>query len=170
MTQQELFPEPRENEKQSYYYTSPAQRRKNEPKEEHPSQFTGEIPSYSYQAQDSVIYTDRTNRQEGQREARATSAQQARASNKQREVPSWARPQQHRGSKLLRILVVLAIIFIAIKLVPLLIIGVFALLGTAFIIIVGVFIIVGLLLLLALLGMLVLLGIPLLRLVNRLRL
>ncbi|HEY7415640.1 MAG TPA: hypothetical protein VH593_10640 [Ktedonobacteraceae bacterium] len=169
MAQQELFPEPQENEKQSYGYTPPAQRHKNEPKEEHPSLFTGEIPPYSYQAQDRVTYTNYTNQQKKQRKDRATSAQQARVNNNQRGVPSWARPQRHRGSKIWRILVALVVIALIIKLVPLLILSILALLGTAFIIIVGVCIIVGLVLILVLLGMLILLGIPLLRLVNRLR-
>jgi hypothetical protein len=164
MSQQEYFPGPQENEEQSYYYTPPTQRHKNEPKEEHPSQFTGEIPPYSYQAQ------DRGYNHLKYRDHASHTNQQARTSGSQREAPAWARPQRHRGSNIWRILIACVVIFLAIKLVPLLIVGVLALFGAAFIIILGLFIVIGLLLLLVLLGLLILLGIPLLRLVNRMRL
>ena len=163
MSQQEYFPGPQENEEQSYYYTPPTQQHKNKPKEEHPSLFTGEIPPHSYQAQDRdynhLKYRDRASH----------TNQQARMGGRQREVPSWARPQRHRGVNVWRILIACAVVLIAIKLVPLLIVGVLALFGAAFVLIVGIFIVIGLLLLLALLGLLILLGIPLLRLVSRLR-
>ena len=161
MSQQEYFPGPQENEEQSHYYTPPTQRHKNKLKEEHPSQFTGEIPPYSYRAQDRNYnqYSDHTSQ----------TSQQARTSGSQRKVPLWARPQKHRGTNAWRILIAFAVVLIAIKLVPLLIVGVLALFGAAFIIIVGICIVIGLLLLLVLLGLLILLGIPLLRLVSRLR-
>ncbi len=173
MSQQEYFPGSQENEEQSYYYAPPAQRRKNGPKEEHPSLFTGEIPLYSYRAQDHDDNHHNDNYKDGNYQYRGRTgqtSQQVRMDGSRREVPSWARPQHQRGTSVWRILITCAVILLAIKLVPMLIVGVLALFGAAFVMIVGIFIVIGLLLLLVLLGLLILLGIPLLRLVNRMRL
>lgn len=167
MSQQELFPEPQENEVQSYYYPH-EQRHENEPKEEHPSTFTGEIPPYSYPAQDRVTYTSQQKKRQQGGAAPAQTVDEA--GYRQRQVPSWARPQRHPGRTIVRILVAVAIVFLLVKVLPILILGVIALLGgLAFILVLLVFVALGLLMLLLVVGILILLGVPLLRFSTRRR-
>lgn len=98
------------------YYWSTKQTRGDGPKDEHPSTFEDSIPPYSYQAQehDSARRSERVvdaaspEREQEQRDHPRTHYQA------HWQVPSWARPQQHQGKKMLRwlVLAILAVVLI----------------------------------------------------------
>ncbi len=94
------------------------------PKDEHPSTFEDSIPPYSYQAQSSAFNDQQASVEgvgrEGPRpQDGGGSEQRYRPSsynqyNPQWQVPSWARPQRHKGNKVMRwiVLIVLALLLI----------------------------------------------------------
>ena len=93
------------------------------PKDEHPSTFEDSIPPYSYQAQSSTFNDQQASVEgvgrEGPRpQDGGGSEQRYRPSynqyNPQWQVPSWARPQRHKGNKVVRwiVLIVLALLLI----------------------------------------------------------
>lgn len=117
--EQEFSSEAQSNEEiyaQQPYYWSTRSTRGGEPKEEHPSTFEGSIPPYSYQAQ------EHESAQQSERvvDAESSAREQPQHQRSQRQyqaywqVPSWARPQQHQGNKVLRwiILIILAVVLI----------------------------------------------------------
>ena len=101
---------------QQPYYWSTKSTRGDEPKDEHPSTFEDSIPPYSYQAQEH----DSARQSERVVDADAPVREQPQQQRSQRQyqaywqVPSWARPQQHQGNKVLRwlILIILAVVLI----------------------------------------------------------
>ncbi|HEU5229277.1 MAG TPA: hypothetical protein VFU49_15780 [Ktedonobacteraceae bacterium] len=101
---------------QQPYYWSTKPRTGDGPKDEHPATFEDSIPPYSYQAQ------EYDSAQQSEQASRPNSAERERPqpnrSNTQYsaywQVPSWARPQQQKGNKVLRwvILIILAVVLI----------------------------------------------------------
>jgi hypothetical protein len=141
MSQQQLVPEPPQNQDgsgQSYRYKA-ARRSGDILKEEHPATFEETVPSYSYPAQDRVTYNRGGN---GRRESRARQRQRTDddgdafetgyrpyQQHSYRQVPPWARPQRHRGMHIWRWLFVLILILLAIKILPLIALGIVGLLS-----------------------------------------
>ena len=149
MSQQQLVPEPQDGDSQGseeiYKRPYKAARSSNMPKDEHPSTFEETIPPYSYRAQDRVTHNTpdpgsgahlhETNAQERQSRRRRFSPdgdalesgyqpyrQQQRMYG---QVPSWARPQQHKNKHLLRWIITLALVIIFIKPLVILVGGLF---------------------------------------------
>jgi hypothetical protein len=141
VSQQQLVPEPQDGSssdsqgnEEIYKRPYKAARSSNMPKDEHPSTFEETIPPYSYRAQDRVTsntpdagsgaHLHETNAQQRQSRRRRFSPDGDALENgyqpyrqQQRmygQVPSWARPQQHKNRHILRwiVLLVLAILFI----------------------------------------------------------
>lgn len=101
---------------QQPYYWSTKPRTGDGPKDEHPATFEDSLPPYSYQAQEygSAQQSEQANRTSSTERERP----QPNRSNTQYsaywQVPSWARPQQQKGNKVLRwlILIILAAVLI----------------------------------------------------------
>ncbi len=149
MSQQQLVPEPQDGDSQgseeTYKRPYKAARSSNMPKDEHPSTFEETIPPYSYRAQDRVTrntpdpgsgaHLRETNAQERQSRRRRFSPDGDALENgyqpyrqQQRmygQVPSWARPQQHKNKHLLRWIITLALVIIFIKPLIILVGGIF---------------------------------------------
>ena len=100
---------------QQPYYWSTRSTRGDEPKDEHPSTFEGSIPPYSYQAQEHESAQQSERVVDAESPAREQSQQRSqRQYQAYWQVPSWARPQQHQGNKVLRwiVLIILAVVLI----------------------------------------------------------
>jgi hypothetical protein len=148
MSQQELVPDPQDQEQQgagsqgieAEYYRQQAHKSNDGPKEDHPSTFENEIPSYSYPAQDRVTYTREQARQENARAGYRSPDQTTR-----RQVPPWARPQRNIGKKILFWLLAVLVIVGLIKVLPVLIVIIVSILGLAILaVLLPVLIILGL--------------------------
>ena len=152
MSQQQLVPEPQDGSssgsqgnEELYKRPYKSARSSNMPKDEHPSTFEETIPPYSYRAQDRITqntpdprnsaHLHETNAHERQSRRRRFSPdgdalengyqpyrQQQRTYN---QVPSWARPQQHKNTHFLRWIIMLALVIIFIKPLVILIGGLF---------------------------------------------
>jgi len=98
------------------YYWSTGAARGDGPKDEHPSTFEDSLPPYSYQAQEYNHARQSERMVDADSRARECSQQNRSQAQYQAswQVPSWARPQQHRGNKALRwlILIILAAVLI----------------------------------------------------------
>ena len=161
MSQQQLVPEPPQDQDvsgQSYRYKA-ARRSGNMPKEDHPATFEETVPPYSYPAQDRVTYR----RENGRQESRTYQRQRQRLRTDEdgdafemgyrpyqqyryRQVPPWARPQRHQRVHIWRWLIVIVLILLAIKILPLVALGIVALLGVfTFILLLPLIILFGLL-------------------------
>ncbi len=185
MSQQQLVPEPQDGSSSSsqgneeiYKRPYKSARSSNMPKDEHPSTFEETIPPYSYRAQDRVTQntpepanrahfyeTNASERQSRRRrfspdgDALENGYQPYRQQQRMRsQVPSWARPQQHKNRHLLRWIILLVLVIVFIKPLIILIGGLFlaGLTVIGFIILIplivlGVLLVVGLML--AILGM-----------------
>lgn len=161
MSQQQLVPEPPQDQDvsgQSYRYKA-ARRSGNMPKEDHPATFEETVPPYSYPAQDRVTYKSENGRQESH--ARQRQRQRLRAGEdgdafetgyrpyrqrSYRQAPPWARPQRHQRVHIWRWLIVVVLILLAIKILPLIVLGIVALLGVlTFVLLLPLIILFGLL-------------------------
>lgn len=142
MSQQQLVPEPPQDQdvgRQSYRYKA-ARRSGNMPKEEHPATFEDTVPPYSYPAQDRVTYK----RENGRQESHARQYQRQRTDDDgdafemgyrpyrqsgYRRAPLWTRPRRHRSKHIWRWLIAVVLILLAIKILPLIVLGIVGLLG-----------------------------------------
>jgi hypothetical protein len=137
MSQQQLVPEPQDQDGsgQSYRYKA-ARRSGNIPKEEHPATFEDTVPPYSYPAQDRVTYKSENGRQE----SRARQYQRQRPGDDgdafemgyrpyQQSSYRQVRPQRHRGVHVCRWLIVVGLILLVIKILPLIALAIVGLLS-----------------------------------------
>ncbi len=178
MSQQELVPEPQDQDVsgQPYRYKAP-QHSSNAPKEEHPATFEETIPPYSYPAQDRVPYAGEKVQHDTPAQQRTHKSQQhsedgdafemgyrPRPQYRQHQIPPWMRPQHHKPGRILRCLVAVGIVLLILKLLPLLLLGILGLLGVLASVVALLFIVLfGLLALALLIVIRALLGTPIFR-------
>jgi hypothetical protein len=135
MSQQQLVPEPQgqDGSGPSYRYRA-AWRSGDILKEEHPATFEATVPPYSYPAQDRVTYR----RENGRQVSRTRTDDDGDAFEmgyrpyrqySYRQVPPWARPRRHRGVHIWRWLIVIVLVLLAIKILPLIALGIVGLLS-----------------------------------------
>jgi hypothetical protein len=142
MSQQQLVPEPQDQDvSRPSYRLRARQRAGDEPKEEHPATFEETVPPYSYPAQDRVTYKEEKARQQSRARQHQLHEDDGDAfemgyrpyrqyrQSSYRQAPPWARPQRHKGIHVWRWLIVAILILLAIKILPLIVLGIVALLG-----------------------------------------
>ena len=98
------------------YHRSTKHRAGDRPKDEHPATFENSIPPYSYQTQEygSAQQAEQTANPGAAEQERPRQDRSNTRYNAYWQVPSWARPQQQKGNKVLRwiVLIILAVVLI----------------------------------------------------------